>query len=359
MTLPDCLRCPACGGHLSQTANALGCSDCGDGYPIIRGTPRLLRGGLREELLKQGTERQRARVLPHDAATRAKLRTAASFGFEWKQFPHLRPEWERNFLDYMQPHGPEFFRGKRVLDAGCGTGRHAYHAALFGAEVVAVDLSDAIDVAHEHTRQLGRVCTVQADLDRLPFAPESFDFIYSFGVLHHLHDPEAAFQKLLGYLKPGGEIRVFLYWCPEGQPVKRVLLSMITAVRSITTRLPHRVLYWLSYPLAAAAYAGFIVPYRVLRRVSATASLVERLPMKQYASYPFQVCVNDQFDRFSAPIENRYTRAQVRAWLERAGLQDVSVSPNWGWLGSGRKPGGAGAGATAIVEAIGNGGRPG
>jgi SAM-dependent methyltransferase len=273
-----------------------------------------------------------------DSAAAAKLRTAASFGFEWQHFHELRSEWERNFLEYMQPHGPDFFRGKRVLDAGCGSGRHAYYAAKFGAEVAAVDLSDAIGVARENTRALGRVSTIQADLYNLPFAPESFDFIYSIGVLHHLPDPEAAFRNLLRYLKPGGEIRIYLYWWPEGQPAKRALLSAVSAVRRITTHLPHRFLYWLSYPAAAAAYTAFVAPYRLLRALPGTAPLAERLPMKQYAAYPFQVCVNDQFDRFSAPIENRYTQAQVRTWLERAGLEEASVCPNWGWLGSGRKP---------------------
>ena len=60
--------------------------------------------------------------------------------------------------------------------------------------------------------------------------------------------------------------------------------------------------------------------------------------MKQYARYPFRVCVNDQFDRLSAPIENRYTRAEVEAWLLRAGLEDVIVRPNCGWVAVGRKP---------------------
>jgi SAM-dependent methyltransferase len=238
----------------------------------------------------------------------------------------------------MQPRRPEFFGGKLVLDAGCGTGRHAYYAAKFGARVVAVDLSDAIDVARENTREFRRVCTVQADLYSLPFPLESFDFIYSIGVLHHLPDPEGAFRNLLRYLRPGGEIQIYLYWWPERQPVKAALLSAVTAVRRITTRLSHPLLYWLSYPLAAVAYGGFVVPYRLLRAVPGAGAWAERLPMKQYAQYPFAVCVNDQFDRFSAPIENRYTRAQVRGWLERAGLEEINVLPNWGWLGTGRKP---------------------
>ena len=58
--------------------------------------------------------------------------------------------------------------------------------------------------------------------------------------------------------------------------------------------------------------------------------------------YPFEVLVNDQFDRFSAPIERRYTRARVETMLEAAGLDDVTVLPNHGWLGEGRVPEGGG-----------------
>ena len=331
------LCCPGCGAELTPGDDALRCSGCDESYPIIRGTPRLLKRELRESLLAEARSSTPSSI-PVDAALDAKLRTAASFGFEWQRFHQLRAEWERNFLEYMQPRGPEFFQGKRVLDAGCGTGRHTYYAAKFGAEVTSVDLSDAIDVARENTRDTGRVQTVQADLYNLPFPEEHFDFIYSIGVLHHLPDPEGAFRNLLRHLKPGGEIQIYLYWWPENQPTKRALLQAVTGVRQVTTRIPHGLLYWLSYPLAAIAFGGFVLPYRAMRAFRPTRDLAERLPMKQYSAYPFQVCVNDQFDRFSAPIENRYTKQEVRAWLERAGLQDISVLPNWGWLGSGRKP---------------------
>ena len=65
--------------------------------------------------------------------------------------------------------------------------------------------------------------------------------------------------------------------------------------------------------------------------------MADRFPLKTYADYPFEVCVNDQFDRFSAPIERRFTEPQVRELLESAGLQDVRVIPHHGWLGEGRK----------------------
>ena len=55
---------------------------------------------------------------PYDGADTRQVATARSFGFEWSRFPETRDEWERNFLEYVAPHGPDFFHGKRVLDAG-------------------------------------------------------------------------------------------------------------------------------------------------------------------------------------------------------------------------------------------------
>jgi hypothetical protein len=105
----------------------------------------------------------------------------------------------------------------------------------------------------------------------------------------------------------------------------------------VTTRLPQRLNYALAFPAAVVAFALFVWPYRILRRIG-LKSLAEKLPMKQYASFPFRVCVNDQLDRFSAPIENRYTRKDVEDWLRRGQLEEIKVNPSYGWVATGRKP---------------------
>jgi SAM-dependent methyltransferase len=293
------------------------CLACHAQFPIIHGIPRLL--------LQQ-----------HADPTEAEARTATSFGFEWSHFSEMYPEWEQNFLDYMAPHDRSFFQGKKVLDAGCGSGRHAYYAAKYGADVCAVDASQAADIAARNTRGLN-VNVVQADLNHLPFAPQSFDLVYSIGVLHHLSDPEAALRYLLRFLKPDGEIRVFLYWAPDSPSLKHTLLAVVNFLRRLTTRLPHRVVYILSYVAAATAWVGFVWPYRILRALPGCQQLAERLPMRQYSRYPFRACVNDQFDRFSAPIERRYTRVEVEELFRRVGRENVTVRQNFGWVASSRK----------------------
>lgn len=264
--------------------------------------------------------------------------TRNSFGFEWTRFSEMRPEWEQNFWGYFSPFDASFFKNKLVLDAGCGMGRHLYYAARSGARVIGVDFSRAVDSAYQNTRSFPNAHVVQADLNQLPFRPETFDLIYSLGVLHHLPAPGPVLSSLLDYLRPGGETRIFVYWGGVDAPSwKRALLNTLTLVRKITTRLPHPFLNALCYPIAAAMWLTFVLPYHLLSKLNLTRALAEKLPMKQYAAYPFAVLVNDQFDRFSAPLEKRYSRAQVEHWLTGSGLTGVTVTPYYGWLGHGHK----------------------
>ena len=325
--LLETLRCPACRAQLTSSEVTLVCSGCSLVYPIIDDIPRMLLPAMRDALRGEGAA---------TSVVETQAETARSFGYEWHRFPEMYEEWERQFIDYMQPHAAEFFSGKKILDAGCGNGRFAYYAAKYGAEVWAIDLGPAVEVARRNTEERN-VHVVQADLHDLPFELESFDFIYSFGVLHHLPHPEAAFQNLLRFLKPGGVVQIYLYWKAEQQPIKAVMLSGVSALRQLTTRLPHGVVHGLAYPTAVVAFVFFVWPYRILRRMPLFKQMAEEIPLKQYANLPFRVCVNDQLDRFSAPIENRYTRADVQSWLARASLEGASVGENFGWIATGRK----------------------
>jgi SAM-dependent methyltransferase len=344
------LRCLECGSRLESEEAAseasypelgpdgwLACTSCQERYPVIGGTVRMLDRRGRARLADAYPEAAARLGIPRPEGTLAdsvRDRTAESFAYEWAHFGQPRAEWTKNFLDYMRPHSAEYFAGKVVLDVGAGSGRHSAQAAQFGARVVAVDLGRSIDVARRNLPP--SVLTVQADAERLPLRVESFDFVMSVGVLHHLPDTEGALASLVPYVAPGGNLHVYLYWVPEVR-WHRTVLKLVDLVRRGTIRMPHALLRQLCYPLSAVLWLTVVLPYRTLVKRPKLAKLAEALPLKTYSAYPFGVLVNDQFDRFSAPIEQRFTKSEVSAMLIKAGLDDVVVVPNSGWVADGRR----------------------
>lgn len=265
--------------------------------------------------------------------------TASCFTYEWRRFASPAGTWEQNFWGYFQFFPRDFFKGKRVLEAGSGMGRHTYYLAQMARKVVTIDLGDAIRVTAETVTGRENVHLVKADIDYLPFKPGSFDFVCSIGVLHHLPEPAVGFYNLVQSLRPGGFVHVYLYWALEDAPTwKRSLLALATLTRRLTVGLPYPVLEKVAWCVAASAYLIFSVPYRYLSHWSATASLVKNFPFQRYADDGFKVCYNDQFDRLSAPLEHRFTRNQVVELFTRSGLTDVRTMPHYGWLACGRKP---------------------
>jgi SAM-dependent methyltransferase len=117
--------------------------------------------------------------------------------------------------------------GDRLLDLGCGFGRHSYQAARMGAEVVAFDASaaevrnvmdtfGAMVVGHEIDAESIHVGAVQGDALTLPFADGSFDRVIASEVLEHIPDDETAMAELTRVLRPGGTMAVTVPRCgPE------------------------------------------------------------------------------------------------------------------------------------------------
>jgi SAM-dependent methyltransferase len=104
-------------------------------------------------------------------------------------------------------------KGLRVLEIGCGVGTDGLQFARAGATYTGVDLTDAaIELARKNLASAGLKGEFRvADAEHLEFPDESFDLVYSHGVLHHTPDIEAALCEIHRVLKPSGRAVVMLY----------------------------------------------------------------------------------------------------------------------------------------------------
>lgn len=251
------------------------------------------------------------------ALTRAERQVQRAFDFEHRRFeaarylrisPALIDDW---LADVQLP--AEYFAGKRVLDIGCGSGRWTYAMAKLGAEVVAVDFCDgAIDTTRRVTRGLSRVRVLQASLWRLPFEPGQFDFVVSWGVLHHTRDTAAAFRVIAPLVRPGGHLHIMVY--ERRNPIK---VAGTELLRMVLRRLPADLRYRLCGKLVIRNRALF----HLLRGVIACVpkeDLSDRLDAEtaQFGLY----------DWYSPQYNHLHSVKEVRGWFTRSGFDDVRVT---------------------------------
>lgn len=237
-----------------------------------------------------------------------------TFSFEWNKFHDVQIDILNN-TDVTEQHfikntgwTKEGLKGKLILDAGVGAGRYAEVTSRWGAEVVGADLSFAVDAAYKNIGQRENVHILQADLFNLPFEPETFDIIYSIGVLHHTPDTRAAFKSLVPLLRKGGEMAVFLYHFGE-----YCFFSDIW--RKLTTRLPIRLVYYLS---------TVAIPLYYIHKLPHIGRGFQWLfPTANWPDWRWRWL--DTFDWYTPKYQNKHTYPEVFKWFKEEGFTEIEI----------------------------------
>jgi SAM-dependent methyltransferase len=249
--------------------------------------------------------------------------TLASFDYQWGELPEgdamLSDPWFRENVDRVLVEellcvDRGWFRGRSVLDAGCGIGRWTLGFLRLGADVTAVDFSaHALERVEKNMRLLapeavaeGRLSAERVDLLDLPpaLAARRFDLVYSFGVLHHTGDTARALANLAPLVKPDGLLFLYLYGSRSQTAATRLVLA---ALRAGLAPLPFRA-----------------------KRTLLKAILPARDP-------------HQAFDTFSPLVNDTYTHEEVEGWLRGLGFADVARTIDYTelYLRARRDPGGS------------------
>jgi len=116
---------------------------------------------------------------------------------------------ERTVLERTQwPR--EFFKGKTILECGCGAGPDTEILRSFGARVLSVDIA-GVDIARNNIGNDENVSFVQASIMDLPFKKKSFDIVWCHRVIQHTPDPKATLNHILQFVKDDGAVFVHSY----------------------------------------------------------------------------------------------------------------------------------------------------
>ena len=294
--------------------------DCATWYPIVRGIPRMLPQSLlgdtyREFVFDWEDDLNRLGLIdatssPSDDLSNLKKRTIHNFGFEWLEYsrfgwddPVYNIRRERSRFLGKSLLGEEDLPGKLVLDAGCGNGRYTHWAASLGSKVFGLDLGWGVESAATNTAELDQVQIVQGDIFSLPFARNTFEVIFSIGVLMHTGDARRAIASLASKLQGGGSLSAHVYG--KGNPIYEAVDG---AIRQRTARMSIASLRRIT----KCAY----LMQRSLEfcRLTRIASRFVRLD-----SHPH--CI---FDWYAAPIATHHSYDQLNGWFSEVGLRVIA-----------------------------------
>jgi len=225
---------------------------------------------------------------------------------------------------FVEPHIPRFaafekWRGKKVLEIGCGIGTDTMNFARHGASVTAVDLSEkSLAVAVQRAEVFGLQNNIRfyhgsAEELHSVVPPEPFDLIYSFGVIHHTPHPERVVGELRHFARPGTTLKMMVYY----RYAWKVLSVVLTEGRGQ---------FWRASEIVARnseAQTGCPVTYTYTRRTART--LVERggfrvTDMWVDHIFPYRV---------SEYTHYRYIKALPFRWLPSPAIRQLEKRVGW------------------------------
>jgi len=265
--------------------------------------------------------------------------TVDSFAEEWDKFDSFsQKEIAKIGNEYFDIVDDSIINNKTiVLDIGCGSGRWDYYLSDKVKFIEAIDPSNAVVTASHMLRNKKNVRVTQASVSNIPFNDESFDFVMSLGVLHHIPDTQQAVNDAVKKLKKDGHFLVYLYYSLDNRGfLYKLLFRFSSLFRYLISKLPSVMKKIICEIIALIIYLPFIGLSTFVKSIFKNSEVYKKIPLSYYVGKSLNVIRNDALDRFGTPLEQRFSKKEIENLLEEAGLTEIKFSdktPYWHAIG--------------------------
>jgi 2-polyprenyl-3-methyl-5-hydroxy-6-metoxy-1,4-benzoquinol methylase len=220
------------------------------------------------------------------------------------------------FKEWIFPNTLEDFRGKEVLECGCGGGQHTSFVAPYVKHITAVDLN-TVNIAIQRNQKLNNIEFMEADIANMDIG-KAFDIVFSIGVVHHTDNPYKTFENLKKHVKPGGKLILWVY-SEEGNFMVKNIVEPVR--KSLLCRMNKKMLLKLSKALTILMYIPIYSLYLLPLRF---------LPYYEYFGNFRRLSFNrnhlNVFDKLNAPQVIFINRTEIDRWFNKADFKDVQIS---------------------------------
>lgn len=294
-------------------------SETGFVFPIVRGIPRMLIESIYDyanflhlhlddySTTKNNLETHFPGLLEY--CLKKNNKTKKSFELEWNFLNAEKKDqiWHDDqstlssvFVNEMGEI-PEAFKEKTVIDIGCGHGIMTTKISEISKLSVGIEMSKAVENAYLRNTNVN-AWYAQADLQFLPFQNNSFDVVYTSGVIHHTNNTELSLSLIESVLKPKGKIGLWLYHPQKGMGHKSIML-----LRKVVSRLPLK--------LAFLFLIIFIFPITFL---------VKKIKSRKAPNYREEII--DLLDGMTPEYRFEIPHDLAILWLQRRNYKNIKIT---------------------------------
>lgn len=300
------------------------CDPCHTWYPVTEGLPVMLPYATEDHKRFRLENKNNLSSLgkdfhpPDQEPPPGEEFVRKTFSAEWNDYSYDDILWtwsyeerERIFMEETGINDSESDMRGTFIEIGCGLGVVTSFAQKhFKSDAVGMDISAAVMKANLHFRNNPFLHFVRASLWRLPFEEETFDVVYSHGVIHHTYSTEKAFKKIASLCSENGLLYLWIYGqgSIKDSLIRRSAYLCESLVRPLLARMPPGLSMIFLLPVSIAYMA---------------ANRIQRLTGQKRQPYDFRRALHAARDRFTPLYAHRANYPEVEKWFKEAGFYNL------------------------------------